>query len=105
MPWFIKTERFTQATLNLSSKKRSQFLAEHKSWIKNMQTQGKRIISGYLVNQKKEPGGGGLLVIEAESYQDAIHIIEQDPMIKNNLVKWTLQEWVLIENAFNNSII
>ena len=36
------------------------------------------------------PGGGGLLIFEAKDYLTA-KIIENDPMIKNNLVIWDLQ--------------
>ena len=42
------------------------------------------------------PGGGGLLILEAKDYLTAKKIIENDPMIKNDLVNWDLQEWIPI---------
>ncbi len=94
MPFFIKTEQFNKNATCLSPEKRNVYLAQHKSWINALQLSGKKIKSGYLANKEKEPGGGGLLVIEANNFEEAKLIIEEDPMIKNNLVSWKLQEWI-----------
>ena len=94
MPWFIKTERFTKKTLKLNPEKRKQFITQHKLWVKGLTDLGNKVSSGYLVDQNKIPGGGGFLVIEANSYQEAIGIIKQDPIILNGLVDWELHEWV-----------
>jgi len=45
------------------------------------------------------PGGGGLLILEAKDYLTAKKIIENDPMIKHNLVIWNLQEWISIDES------
>ena len=94
MPIFIKTEKFKDKTLKLSNIERKKFLSMHKEWVKHINKSGHYIISGYLINEKKMPGGGGLLIIEAKDYLTAKKIIEEDPMIKNKLVIWELQEWV-----------
>ncbi len=96
MPIFIKTEKFKDKTLELSNRERKEFLLMHKKWIKNIINSGHYVHSGYLVNDKKVPGGGGLLIIEANDYLTAKKIIEEDPMIKNELVNWDLQEWIPI---------
>ena len=57
----------------------------------------RRISSGYLVDQNLEPGGGGLMLFEAESYQEAKNIVLQDPMITEELVEWNLQQWLPVE--------
>ena len=49
--------------------------------------------------KKKMPGGGGLLILEAKDYLTAKNIIENDPMIKNELVVWDLQEWISIDGS------
>ena len=98
MPIFIKTEKFTEKTLKLSNKERKVFLLKHKEWVENIIRSGKKISSGYLVSEKRIPGGGGLLVIEAEDYSTAENIILSDPMILNKLVVWKLQEWIPINN-------
>jgi uncharacterized protein YciI len=99
MPIFIKTEKFKDKTLELSNPERKKFLLMHKEWIKNISQSGHYVHSGYLVNDKKIPGGGGLLIIEAKDYLTAKKIIEGDPMIKNELVNWELQEWIPINGS------
>jgi uncharacterized protein YciI len=46
------------------------------------------------VDERRRPGGGGLLIFEAESYGEALAWVSQDPMIQAGLVDWTLQEWI-----------
>ena len=96
MPWFIKTERFTQETLNLSQKERKKYIDKHYSWVISLKEKGTKVSSGYLINEKKLAGGGGLLVLEAKSFKEAKSIVEQDPMISYGLVTWDLHEWVPI---------
>jgi uncharacterized protein YciI len=96
MPIFIKTEKFKDKTLELSNTERQKFLSMHKDWVKDIRRSGHYIHSGYLINEDKIPGGGGLLILEAKDYSTAKKIIEEDPMIKNKLVNWELQEWISI---------
>ena len=99
MAIFIKTEKFKSKTLKLSNNERKIFLLMHKEWVKKISQSGHYIHSGYLINEKKIPGGGGLLILEAKDYSTAKNIIEQDPMIKNELVIWKLQEWIPINKT------
>ena len=102
MPIFIKTEKFKDRTLELSNIERRKFLFMHKEWVKDIINSGYYIRSGYLINEKKIPGGGGLLILEAKDYLTAKNIIENDPMIKHNLVIWDLQEWISIDGIQSN---
>ena len=99
MPIFIKTEKFKNKTLKLSNSERKKFLLMHKEWVKDVSRSGQYIHSGYLINEEKRPGGGGLLIFEAKDYLTAKKIIRNDPMIKHELVIWDLQEWVSINGS------
>ena len=99
MPIFIKTEKFKGQTLKLLNSERKKFLLMHQEWVKAISESGHFIHSGYLVNEKKITGGGGLLIFEAKDYSTAKKIIEEDPMIKNELVIWKLQEWIPINGS------
>ena len=99
MAIFIKTEKFKSKTLKLSNNERKIFLLMHKEWVKKISQSGHYIHSGYLINEKKMPGGGGVLIFEAKDYLTAKKIIEEDPMIKYNLVIWELQEWISIDES------
>ena len=96
MPYYIKTEKFKTQALSLPESKRKKYINAHKKWILELKEQGINISSGYLVNENKRPGGGGLLILNSDSYEKAKSLILKDPMIINNLVTWELQEWVKI---------
>jgi len=63
-------------------------------WIIKLKKEGINIKSGFLVDELKRPGDGGLLILEMNNFKNALKIIKNDPMIKNDLVKWKLNEWV-----------
>ena len=94
MPWFIKTERFTAQTLTLLPEQRQIYIDAHREWIKALRGSGIKVSSGFLVDAQQRPGGGGLLVLQADSFEAAKRLVEQDPMIVEGLVKWDLQQWI-----------
>ena len=93
MPIFIKTE-FIKKEYLIQKDIRNKIINEHIEWIRNLKKRGINIKSGFLVDELKQPGAGGLLILEIETYKDALEIIKNDPMIKNNLVEWKLNEWI-----------
>ncbi len=100
MPLFIKTEKFTKNTMDMFQKERKKYLIKHKDWVRNLVDNGRNIFSGYLTNENGNPGGGGLLILEANNFEEAKLLIMQDPMIKNNLVNWKLNEWLPVYGDF-----
>ena len=97
MPLFIKTEFIKKKYLS-DFNLRKTIIKEHICWIKSLKDKGVNINSGYLIDYLKEPGGGGLLMIECENYFEAEKIIKSDPMVINNIVSWKLHEWIDISN-------
>ena len=93
MPFFVKTEIIKKEYLNNNDLKRK-VINEHNDWIKKLKKEGINIKSGFLVDQLKTPGDGGLLILEINNFENALKIIKNDPMIKNDLVEWNLNEWV-----------
>ena len=93
MAVFIKTELIKKEYL-IQKDIRKRVINEHIQWIENSKRKGINIKSGFLVNELKQPGDGGLLILDIETYQDALEIIKNDPMIKNNIVRWKLNEWI-----------
>jgi len=93
MPIFIKTELIKKEYLNKNDI-RNKIISEHIQWIKKLNKKGIDIKSGFLVDELKKPGNGGLLIIEMNTYKDALEIIKNDPMIKNDIVEWKLNEWI-----------
>ena len=93
MPIFIKTELIKNEYL-IQKEFRKKIINEHIRWIENLKKKGINIKSGFLVDDLKQPGDGGLLIIEIETYKEALKIIKNDPMIKSNIVEWKLNEWI-----------
>ena len=94
MPWFVKHETFTPETAALSVEQRRSHLEAHRAWVARETQAGRQIRSGFLVDERRHPGGGGLLIFEAEFYVEALAWVKQDPMIQAGLVAWTLHEWI-----------
>ena len=95
MPFFIKTETIKRHYLGKIAFK-NKTIKEHKLWVKNLIDKDFYIRSGFLVDKDQVPGAGGFLIIECESFEEAEKIIKEDPMIKNNMVNWKLNEWINI---------
>ncbi len=93
MPIFVKTETIKKEFI-IDNKFKKKFIDKHILWIKELKKAGVNVKSGFLVSEMKEPGAGGLLTIEVKTYQEALRIIKEDPLIKNKIVDWKLSEWI-----------
>jgi hypothetical protein len=89
MAWFVKQESFLWPRDRLRP-----HLEAHGRWVRGLQEQGWNISSGYLVDRADQPGGGGLLLLEAQDYPSAMAVIEGDPMVRSGGVSWQLHRWV-----------
>jgi uncharacterized protein YciI/ribosomal protein S18 acetylase RimI-like enzyme len=87
--WFCKTEQFKRPYPEVKP-----YLNQHKLWIQRLRAQGHCITSGYRVDAEGKPGGGGLLFLAAKSYQDALDLVLQDPLVANDCVTWELNGWI-----------
>jgi uncharacterized protein YciI len=92
MSWFIKQETFRRPYAAMKP-----HLAAHRAWVAELRERGVRISSGYLVDGEGRPGGGGLLLLEADDFSGAEALIRQDPMVRSGGVNWSLQRWVAVE--------
>ena len=94
MAWFIKTETFTAGFRSLPGPERSAQLQAHRDWVAAQRAAGVAIASGFLVDDQRRPGGGGLLVLQASCDAEARALIAQDPLIAGGWVDWQLHEWI-----------
>ena len=92
MPWFVKHETFRRPYNEMRP-----HLAAHRAWVAELRQRGVRISSGYLVDGADRPGGGGLLLLEADDFASAEALIHDDPMVRSGGVDWSLQRWVAVE--------
>jgi uncharacterized protein YciI len=88
MPWFVKQETFLRPYSAMKP-----HLEAHRRWVEQLRGEGVVISSGYLVNGAGQPGGGGLLLLEAADYASAEALVRRDPMVLSGGVDWQLQQW------------
>ena len=68
-----------------------QFVPAHKAYVQDLIAKGHQAKTGYWAER-----GGGMLLFEASSLEEAKAIVAQDPLVQNNCVKYKLHEWRLI---------
>ena len=79
----------------LSVEQRRPFIQAHRRWVQQQKAEGRLVHSGFLVDKNRNPGGGGLLVFAANNFQEALNWVQNDPMIRQGLVLWSLGEWIV----------
>tara|TARA_Y100001968_G_C19375111_1_gene727197 strand:+ start:492 stop:788 length:297 start_codon:yes stop_codon:yes gene_type:complete len=98
MSIYLKKEK-----LKLNVKKLNKYLIkEHIDWVEKLNLSGIYASTGYLIDKNYLPGGGGILILKANNYQEAKKIIEDDPIILSGEVEWEIYEWTLIAGNLIN---
>lgn len=86
MSWFVKIEKgiVDKATFD-------QYVPGHKAFVRQLIAQGHEAKSGYWAEF-----GGGMLLFQASSREEAEAIVARDPLIANNCVTYELHEWKIV---------
>jgi uncharacterized protein YciI len=86
MAWFVKIEEgiVDKPTFD-------KHVPAHKAYVEDLIAKGHRAKSGYWAQR-----GGGMLLFEADSLEEAKAIVAQDPLVKNNCVRYKLYEWCIL---------
>jgi uncharacterized protein YciI len=95
----------TPSQINLAQS----LFTEHLRWVIDSENQGKIFASGPFVAKGSMPGkpgspAGGMTLIRAISFDEAKEIADTDPYIVNDVVKYELKEWLLMEGSFSLKI-
>ena len=86
MAWFVKIER------GIVDKPRfDQFVRAHIDYVNGLIEKGHQARSGYWAER-----GGGMLIFQADSMEEAKSLVEADPLIANNCVEYELHEWCIV---------
>jgi uncharacterized protein YciI len=86
MPWFVKIEEGI-----VDKSEFDQHVPAHKAYVQDLIAKGHKAKSGYWAAR-----GGGMLLFEASSMDEARDIVERDPLVQNHCVKYILHEWRII---------
>ena len=86
MPLFVKIEEGIVDKTTFDK-----YVAAHKAYVRELIVKGHKARSGYWGDF-----GGGMLLFEASSIEEAKAIVAQDPLIKHGCVKYQLHEWRIV---------
>ena len=86
MPWFVKIEEgiVEKAVFD-------QYVPAHKAYVRDLSAKGHQARSGYWARR-----GGGMMLFEAASMDEAQSIVAEDPLVKNGCVNYRLYEWRVV---------
>lgn len=87
MAWFVKIEKGI-----VNKKIFDQYIPAHRIYVRQLIAEGHQAKTGYWAEL-----GGGMLIFQANSREEAEQIVSQDPLIQNNCVEYELHQWVLVE--------
>ncbi|MEM9977250.1 MAG: YciI family protein [Cyanobacteria bacterium P01_D01_bin.2] len=86
MIWFVKIERGIVDKARFDT-----FVTAHVAYVNNLIAKGHRAKTGYWAER-----GGGMLLFQAASLDEAEAIVQSDPLIQNNCVTYELHEWCIV---------
>lgn len=86
MPWFAKIE---SGIVEKSIFDRH--IPAHKAYVRDLIEKGHQARSGYWARR-----GGGMMIFQAESMEEAKAIVDRDPLVRNGCVEYELYEWCVV---------
>lgn len=86
MPWFVKIEKGIVDKTTFD-----RHIPAHKAYVEQLIQTGHQAKTGYWAER-----GGGMLLFQAQSWDEASAIIKQDPLIANGCVDYELHEWCVV---------
>jgi uncharacterized protein YciI len=71
----------------------------HKRWALEQESRGNILAAGPILDANLEPSGSGLIVLRAESVEEASAIAQSDPMHSSGLRTFTIMPWKVNEGT------
>ena len=87
MPWFVKIESGI-----VEREIFDRYVPSHRAYVRELIAKGHQAKTGYWGDF-----GGGMLLFQAASLEEAQNIVAQDPLIQNGCVAYELHEWRIVE--------
>jgi uncharacterized protein YciI len=85
MAWFVKIEAG-----KVEKPIFDQYVPAHKAYVQDLIDKGHKAKTGYWGQR-----GGGMMLFEAASMEEAKAIVAQDPLVQNDCVSYQLYEWCI----------
>jgi uncharacterized protein YciI len=87
MPWFVKIEQgiVDKATFD-------QHVPAHQQYVQHLNEQGFCAQTGYW-----QDNPGGMLIFSAPNWATAQEIVNQDPLVMHQCVRYELHQWIPVQ--------
>ena len=86
MAWFVKIEKGI-----VSKEIFDQYVNEHIAYVKQLIADGYEAKTGYWAEL-----GGGMMIFQANSRDEAELIVRNDPLVKHQCVEYELHQWQVV---------
>lgn len=86
MPWFVKIEAG-----KVEKSMFDEHVDAHKNFVRDLIAKGHRAKTGYWAKR-----GGGMMLFEAASMEEAKKIVARDPLVENECVDYVIYEWKIV---------
>ncbi|KST65451.1 YciI family protein [Mastigocoleus testarum] len=86
MPWFVKIEAG-----KVEKSMFDEHVDAHKNFVRDLIAKGHRAKTGYWAKR-----GGGMMLFEAASMEEAKEIVARDPLVENECVDYVIYEWKIV---------
>jgi uncharacterized protein YciI len=86
MAWFVKIEegKVDKSTFD-------QYVSAHHAYVYELIAKGHKAKTGYWAQR-----GGGMMLFEANSMDEAEAIVAGDPLVQNSCVNYKIYEWKIV---------
>jgi uncharacterized protein YciI len=86
MPWFVKIETglLPKAEFDL-------YVPAHLAYVRDLIDRGHHAQTGYWAER-----GGGMMLFQAASLEEAQQIVNADPLVQNGCVDYKLHQWCVV---------
>jgi uncharacterized protein YciI len=86
MAWFVKIEKG-----RLPKAEFDRYVPAHKDYVQSLIDRGHQAQTGYW-----REFGGGMMLFQADSLEEAQQIVAADPLVQNQCVEYDLHEWCVV---------
>ncbi|MEO3706192.1 YciI family protein [Trichormus azollae] len=86
MPWFVKIEAGIVHKPTFDK-----YVPAHTAYVQELINKGHKAKTGYWVQR-----GGGMMLFEAASMDEALAIVAADPLVQNDCVTYKVYEWRIV---------
>lgn len=95
----LRKELYVVTTKPARSPEIQEMLPQHLDYQVSLEREGKLFGAGPIWDESGDIPVGGMIILYAETFEQAREIAENDPLHKNGLRQFTIRKWMLNEGS------